>query len=211
MLKIARALAKRFVELVNPLPRKFRNVMDSIPLFVLLDLLGFADTYIPSYYMTTHWAYKNMAEIERRLRTLCQMRSSRHYVDAAQSKKCALSAKGQLREDRWLHEHHRSPNAKFLGGSIEDDHLPFLKRGREILHLIPLKFPWVWHQKEDDGKHLHIPTVQDWAQIMTAFAAEWMNLEGFMPQKPKSSLIQRSEDILEESSWDDEFEQRDEL
>jgi hypothetical protein len=35
---------------------------------------------------------------------------------------------------------------------------------------------------EDDGEHLDIATVQDWGQIMSAFAAEWLDLEGYMPQ-----------------------------
>jgi glutaminyl-peptide cyclotransferase len=31
---------------------------------------------------------------------------------------------------------------------------------------------------EDDGEHLDIDTVEDWAKLVTAFAAEWMELEG---------------------------------
>ena len=67
-------------------------------------------------------------------------------------------------------------------GGIADDHLPFMARGVEILHMIPSPFPRVWHEMDDDGEHLDLNTVEDWAQLVTAFAAEWMELEGFMPQ-----------------------------
>lgn len=61
---------------------------------------------------------------------------------------------------------------------MEDDHLPFLARGVEILHIIPLPFPAVWHTANDDGEHLDTDTTDDWAVIVTAFVAEWMDLEG---------------------------------
>jgi hypothetical protein len=31
-------------------------------------------------------------------------------------------------------------------GYIEDDHLPFLRRGVSVLHVISEPFPYVWHQ-----------------------------------------------------------------
>lgn len=60
-----------------------------------------------------------------------------------------------------------------------DDHVPFMARGVEILHLIPTPFPRVWHELDDDGEHLDLDTVEDWALLTTAFVAEWMDLEGF--------------------------------
>jgi hypothetical protein len=42
-------------------------------------------------------------------------------------------------------------------------------------------FPSVWHSLDDDGEHLDLDTVEDWSILVTAFAAEWMELEGFMP------------------------------
>lgn len=64
---------------------------------------------------------------------------------------------------------------------IEDDHIPFMARGVEILHIIPTPFPRVWHTPSDDGAHLDGDTVQDWARMVTAFVGEWMDLEGFFP------------------------------
>lgn len=60
--------------------------------------------------------------------------------------------------------------------SAEDDHLPFISRGTEILHIIPHPFPRVWHRMEDNGEHLHMPTVRDWGKIVAAFALEWLDM-----------------------------------
>ena len=37
-------------------------------MFLLLDLLGSKGPKVPSYFKTTHWAYKHMATAEARLR-----------------------------------------------------------------------------------------------------------------------------------------------
>ena len=48
----------------------YRNPLGQISLFVLLDLLGSAGGSVPSYFLTTHWAYRAMARAEERLRGL---------------------------------------------------------------------------------------------------------------------------------------------
>lgn len=131
-------------------------------MFVLLDLLGAADTSIPSYFGTTHWAYQNMAKIEERLRGLQLLRSTPKKPFLPDSQK--TSFKGS--------------------GGIQDDHIPFLRQGVEVLHIIPNVFPHVWHTLDDDGAHLDMPTVEDWAQIVTAFVGEWMDLEGHFTTLP---------------------------
>lgn len=73
-------------------------------------------------------------------------------------------------------------------GGIQDDHIPFLKRGVEILHIIPVPFPQVWHTSDDNGENLDMGTVHDWAILTTAFAAEWMELEGFFETKVKRGI-----------------------
>ena len=73
-----------------------------------------------------------------------------------------------------------------FGNFIQDDHVPFMARGVEILHIIPTPFPSVWHRMEDDGQHLDLETTDDWAIIVTAFVAEWMDLEGFFPSMSES-------------------------
>ena len=95
---------------------------------------------------------------------------------------------------------------------IQDDHVPFMARGVEVLHLIPYPFPHVWHEPEDDGEHLDLDTVEDWARLVTAFVAEWMDLEGFflpvtnkpapLPQIRNPSHQQQEEKKEEEEEED---------
>ncbi|KAL9596860.1 MAG: hypothetical protein Q9219_005530, partial [cf. Caloplaca sp. 3 TL-2023] len=147
----------------------FHNALSSISLFVLLDLLGSEKPTIPSYFKTTHWAYKKMATLEQRLRSLSLFTSS-------------SKASSKRDEQHFLTDFAKTDD-RWLGGVIEDDHLPFMERGVDVLHLIPTPFPRVWHSREDDGEHLHLPTVADWSKLVIAFVAEWMELEGFLDTK----------------------------
>jgi glutaminyl-peptide cyclotransferase len=138
----------------------FSNQLESISLFVLLDLLGSADPTVPSYFAKTHWAYEHMATAERRLRKLglLETKEAKHFLPDLQKK-----------------------SYQFTMGYVLDDHVPFLERGVDVLHVIPTPFPPVWHTMDDDGAHLDIPTIRDWAKIVTAFVAEWMELDGLLP------------------------------
>ncbi|EMC94721.1 hypothetical protein BAUCODRAFT_44395, partial [Baudoinia panamericana UAMH 10762] len=154
----ARALAEEWEGTMYPAMSTFKTPLASMDLFVLLDLLGAANPTVPSYFKTSHWAYQRMADVETRLRSVSKLKTASASPFLPESEKSDM--------DRWI------------GGLIGDDHVPFMARGVEVLHIIPTPFPWVWHRMEDDGEHLDIPTVLDWAMITTAFAAEWMDLEG---------------------------------
>lgn len=160
----ARSLASNWSSEFYPATSNYRTPLSSIELFVLLDLLGSKDPYIQSYYQTTHWAYQSLAGAEQRLRSLGQLKSDS--------------------EKHWFPDSKKNSHDVIPLGGISDDHLPFLARGVEILHLIdfaPFKgFPPVWHKMEDDGEHLDMATVEDWGLVITAFAAEWMELEGYL-------------------------------
>jgi glutaminyl-peptide cyclotransferase len=147
-------------------------------MFVLLDLLGSIDPWprVPSYFLTTHWAYQAMAKIEKRMRDLGVLES--------------VIPKG---EKQFLPDGEKRASS-FSRGYIEDDHIPFMARGVEILHIITSPFPNQWHNQKgipDDGEHLSIPVCDDWAKIVTAFAAEWMDVAEFMPKQKK--LARREE------------------
>ena len=158
----ARSLASQWDEQVNPALSTYRTPLASISLFVLLDLLGSKDPTIQSFFPTTHWAYQKIAVLETRFRELKQFKSSP--------------------KSPWFRDSSKSEYdlGKYMVG---DDHVPFLTRGVEILHLIDMSswgFPSVWHTLNDDGEHLDAPTTEDWSLLITAFAAEWMELEGYM-------------------------------
>ncbi|KAF4592060.1 peptidase family M28 [Ophiocordyceps camponoti-floridani] len=147
----ARALTAEWDTTLNPPLSTFRSQLDAISHMVLLDLLGSKDPNVPSYFSTTHWMYKMMSTIEKRMRAL----------DLLESK----PPKPFLPDDE----------AMMAGmGGISDDHIPFMRRGVNILHIIPSPFPAVWHTMADDGGHLDMATVRDWAKIVTAFVKQWM-------------------------------------
>jgi glutaminyl-peptide cyclotransferase len=140
----------------NPLPSakfyKYRTPLEQISLFMLLDLLGSASPRVPSYFPTTHWAYKHLSTIEMRMRDLGLLESNP--------------------SEPFLPD----VNGTQAWGGISDDHLPFISKGVDILHVIPSPFPDVWHTERDDGEHLDMPTVRDWGKIVAAFTLEWLDM-----------------------------------
>ena len=177
----SRSLADKWDQEVNPALSTYRTPLASISLFVLLDLLGSKDPNIRSYFPTTHWAYRKFAALEKRFRELRQFKSSPKY--------------------RWFRDDSRNEHQLITFG-IGDDHVPFLARGVEILHIIDTSswgFPPVWHTLDDNAEHLDMATTEDWSLLVTAFAAEWMELEGYM-EIPKAS--DKSSTVKQRSSWD---------
>ncbi|KAG6228590.1 hypothetical protein E4U34_004284 [Claviceps purpurea] len=158
----ARSLAEEWESQFHEAASLHRTPLDSISLFVLLDLLGTRNPSVPSYFLPTHWTYQSMAALEKRMRDLKLLETKPQRAFLWNSDKQAEA---------------------FHHGGIEDDHIPFMMRGVDILHLIPSPFPSVWHKMADNGENLDLPTVRDWAKIVTAFAAEWLGLGTFLPKK----------------------------
>lgn len=146
----------------------YRNPLQSISLFVLLDLLGSDGPSIPSYFLPTHWAYRNLASLEKRMRDLSILESKPAHP--------------------FLPEADKEPS-RFGRNFIGDDHVPFMSRGVDILHMIPSPFPDVWHKLEDDGEHLDLPTCRDWSRLVTAFAVEWMECSEHMPKRKATRAV----------------------
>ncbi|KAI9834611.1 MAG: hypothetical protein M1826_000013 [Phylliscum demangeonii] len=161
----ARSLAQEWERSPHAARSTYRDPLAAITLFVLLDLLGAPEPQVPSYFRTTHWAYAHLARLEARLRALHLFRS------------------GPPHHHPFLTSPHADANAHDANDihapavMVLDDHLPFMQRGVDILHLIPTPFPDVWHTPLDDGAHLDLDTVCDWARLLAAFVAEWFELE----------------------------------
>ena len=162
----ARALAEAWEATAHPPGAAFATPLEAISLFVLLDLLGAPNPRIPSFFPATHWAYEHVAEVERRMRDLGLLETQVRHPFLPERNKRAT---------------------QFASGYIEDDHIPFLQRGVNILHIIPNPFPKVWHTMDDTAANLDVPTIRDWAKIMAAFVAEWMDLEGSVPKLREES------------------------
>lgn len=164
----SRSIADEWEKEFHPAMSTFRTQLSSISLFVLLDLLGAPNPSIPSYFLTTHWAYKKMAALEKRMRDLDLL-------------------EGKV-ETPFLPDMNKKSEQfrPFFGmGRVEDDHIPFMERGVDVLHLIANPFPDVWHTMDDDGEHLDLSVSRDWAKIVTAFTMDWMELSGLLPDAPK--------------------------
>ena len=168
----AKSLAASLESTVHAATSTYPNALSSISLFVLLDLLGSAQPTVPSYFKTTHWAYQKMAGLEKRFRDMSVFASS---------------------GKSWFPDAHKDKD-QWFGGMIEDDHIPFMARGVEILHIIQSHLKRVWHHIDDDGEHLDQDTVADWSLLVTAFAAEWMDLDGFM----EATNTTKAKDVPEE-------------
>ena len=161
-----RSLAETWEATTHAALSTYKTALSSISLFLLLDLLGAAKPRVPSYFKTTHWAYQSLAKIELRLRSLGLLQSKPDQPFLPESEK---------------------PHDQFNAAwGMLDDHIPFMARGVEVLHIIPTPFPHVWHTIDDDGEHLDGPTVEDWARMVTAFVGEWMDLEGYFPDKKQA-------------------------
>ena len=198
----AKSLAAEMESTPHPALSTYHNQLSSIPLFLLLDLLGAKGPTVPSYFKTTHWSYQNMAKLEERLRSLSIFKSSPNHPTKRKSSRSRTNSMGKpakRKEPLFLPETNKeaSPHARWLGGLIEDDHLPFMERGVEVLHIIPMPFPSVWHTKDDDGEHLDIDTVSDWTMLVTAFVGEWLDLEGFfeVPKLANKPVEERSPSV----------------
>nr|XP_044615081.1 glutaminyl-peptide cyclotransferase-like protein isoform X2 [Equus asinus] len=122
----------------------------AIELFMLLDLLGAPNPTFYSHFPRTARWFHRLRSIEKRLHHLNLLQSHPHEVMYFQ------------------------PGEPF--SSVEDDHVPFLRRGVPVLHLISTPFPSVWHTPDDSEANLHPPTVHNLSRILAVFLAEYLGL-----------------------------------
>ena len=185
----ARSLAAEMEATPHAALSTYQTAISSISLFVLLDLLGEKSPRVPSFFETTHWAYQHMATLETRLRNLSLFASAKDQ--SSESSAQGGSASGHERSNAaFLYDSEKKASVPV--GMILDDHVPFMIRGVEVLHIIPMPFPRVWHKIEDDGEHLDLATCADWAVLVTAFIGEWMELDGFFEKS--GSAAERTRD-----------------
>ena len=207
----------------------YHNKLSSISMFLLLDLLGAKNPVVPSFFRTTHWAYELMAKLEGRLRSLNQFRSSPNYIsqeEKAKKKERKKNKKNKNKKKKKPKKEKKEKDVKeeprflvdadgdkkrFRSG-IEDDHVPFMERGVEVLHIIPSPFPSVWHKMSDNGENLDMDTVEDWARLVTAFTAEWMDLDEHFntaSTMADAAADEKNKEVKEDAEDDEETEKED--
>lgn len=120
--------------------------LSTIEALILLDLIGAKNPRFYSSFPSTHGLFERLQRIETKLRK----------NDLIQS----------------------SSNNYFNGGllqqplDVEDDHVPFMKKGVPILHIIPVPFPDCWHKVCDDRQSIDKGTVHDLLKIFHVFFKE---------------------------------------
>uniref|UniRef100_A0A914CWI0 Glutaminyl-peptide cyclotransferase n=1 Tax=Acrobeloides nanus TaxID=290746 RepID=A0A914CWI0_9BILA len=122
--------------------------IDRIDVFVLLDLLGAKNPKIASTFgHGTTELFQELPKIENRLKNLSSLK--------------------------------RIPQIFYPGTSynaVEDDHIPFMKKGVPIMHLITVPFPSVWHTQQDNESALDYNTIENIDSILRVFVAEYLGI-----------------------------------
>ncbi|KAG8862214.1 hypothetical protein FRC20_011301 [Serendipita sp. 405] len=183
----ARHLAEKWSTEFAPVEQRMdraSTLLDTIEHFVLLDLLGAPRPLITSYFPSTAWLFDGMVGIEHRLGSLGMFNETPNgnvYGDGDS---------GEWRD--WSSFFKPRTSYEHGWGRIEDDHIPFVHRGVNVLHIIASPFPRVWHTLQDDASALDIPTMKRWNLIFRVFAAEYLRLN---PSKQKAAKRSIKEDI----------------
>ncbi|XP_051900354.1 glutaminyl-peptide cyclotransferase-like a [Pristis pectinata] len=146
----SRHLAERMSRTKHPENTSSTTLIDSVDLFVLLDLLGVGKPIFLNHFRNTARWFNRLVGIEKRLHRLGLLQL--HPVEVAYF------------------------NGDTYYAPIEDDHVPFLQKGVPILHLISTPFPWVWHTMEDTSENLHPPTIENLCKILSIFVVEYLGL-----------------------------------
>ncbi|CAK7237339.1 hypothetical protein SCUCBS95973_009926 [Sporothrix curviconia] len=180
----AESLAAAWEKATNPaLPASlygYPNRLNQVSLLLLLDLLGGAEPRVPSRYQTTHWAYQAMARVETRLRGL-------KLMGTTPSAGAGAGTGGAFLPDSATPVHQQLGMAS--GWATDgDDHLPFMRRGVNVLPVVPDARPEHAGTAKDDGANVDRKTVQDWSRVLVGFALEWLDM---MEVEPAASARRR--------------------
>uniref|UniRef100_A0A452RJC7 Glutaminyl-peptide cyclotransferase n=1 Tax=Ursus americanus TaxID=9643 RepID=A0A452RJC7_URSAM len=135
------------MELARALDKQLLSLED---LLVLLDLIGAPNPTFPNFFPQTARWFDRLEAIEHELYKL-----------------------GLLKDhssERWYFQNYD------YGGVIQDDHIPFLRRGVPVLHLIPSPFPEVWHTMDDNEENLDETTIDNLNKILQVFVLEYLHL-----------------------------------
>lgn len=137
--------------------RQDLNNLQTIKLFVLLDLIGSADVTFRNFFPDSSKDFENLVKIEKVLK-----------------EKGFLNEEGLRKKSPLFVTDNRS---SYFGGGIGDDHVPFLKKGVKILHLISFPFPHVWHTMQDDSTAIDYDVTDNFNRIFRTFVANYLKLD----------------------------------
>lgn len=136
---------------------KGSTVLDTIQVFVLLDLLGTSKPRIINYFQSTSWLFHKLSDLERRVALYSLWEEDLNNMEE------------QIIFDL-------SVEAGTFGG-IGDDYVPFLRHGVDVLHIIPWPFPSVWHKEEDNADAIDPNMVVNFNTLFRSFVAEYLEID----------------------------------
>ncbi|XP_076991194.1 glutaminyl-peptide cyclotransferase isoform X2 [Tamandua tetradactyla] len=146
----SRHLASKMASTPHPPGARDTNQLHGMDLLVLLDLIGSPNpTFLNFFPNSARW-FDRLQTIEHELHEL-----------------------GLLKDHPWGRKYFQSYGHR---GMVQDDHIPFLRRGVPVLHLIPSPFPEVWHTMEDSEENLDEPTIDNLNKIIQVFVLEYLHL-----------------------------------
>jgi len=122
-----------------------RGFLNSIDLFVLLDLIGAKDVVFKNNIQNTSTWFQRFVQLEEK-----------------------LIKTGILRTQRPIFKFESSQDN-------EDDHLPFMRRHVPVIHLISSKYPEVWHLAEDLEQNVDYNTTEQVGLVLRMFVMEYLN------------------------------------
>uniref|UniRef100_A0A8C2PDV7 Glutaminyl-peptide cyclotransferase n=1 Tax=Capra hircus TaxID=9925 RepID=A0A8C2PDV7_CAPHI len=146
----SRHLASKMVSTPHPPGARDTNQLHGMDLLVLLDLIGAPYPTFPNFFPNTARWFGRLEAIEHGLHEL-----------------------GLLKDHSSERRYFRNYG---YGGVIQDDHIPFLRRGVPVLHLISSPFPEVWHTMDDNEENLDRTTIDNLNKILQVFVLEYLHL-----------------------------------
>ncbi|ORY82798.1 hypothetical protein LY90DRAFT_697437 [Neocallimastix californiae] len=132
--------------------------LQSIDVFVLLDLLGTKNPSFTNYYKNTEKYFNNLSEIETML-------LNKKYLTTTNNSNAFFYHSEALVDAPKLF--------------IDDDHKPFLRKNVPILHIIPYPFPKVWHTEADNANALDENTIKDLSLVFKLFVVQQLHLNNY--------------------------------
>lgn len=122
-----------------PIQSTPKSPLRRISHFVLLDLLGAPNPLMRSFFPNTGWLFDEFLHSEERL-------GQAGLLWPGFEGNAYTERKGKIGvPERSFFVPRNAAGMQMHAGSIEDDHLPFMKAGVPIVHLIAVPFPSVWH------------------------------------------------------------------
>ncbi|XP_050405027.1 glutaminyl-peptide cyclotransferase isoform X2 [Patella vulgata] len=131
-----------------------KTMLQTITDFVLLDLIGTSDVSFKNMFSETSQLYEKLYSIEQKLQ-------NNGFLSVA--------------ANSYYRPFFANLPPQQMG--IQDDHIPFLNKGVNILHLISVPFPSVWHKESDNKAALDFTSIDNFNRIFRVFVATYLRLD----------------------------------